>query len=172
MKGSVIKTVFLIAAILAVAVILTPALREWITSMINPKSTCGAATGGAVSATFVPGITVTGDGTVLTAAANIVGLPRKAYPISLTNTTTSPITIDAVRLVESVDNKFIPELELLPECRYMSISGGDCSPSSLPATLAPGGSCTITLIIGRPQTGFLEFRTSLGVLTIPLLAQP
>ena len=162
----------ILLAILALVVVLTPGVVDYIKSMIPPpKNPCGAPTQGAVAATTVPGIGLTADGKPWTGAANVTSLPWKAYPITLTNTTAAPTTIDAVRLWESIDHKFMPEEELIGQCRYMAISGGDCAPGSLPVTLAPNATCTITLSIGRPQTGYLDIQTGLGQLTLPILAK-
>jgi hypothetical protein len=176
---SVIKTAALIAAILGVVVILVPAWRDWIVNWVikpipppPPPVVCGAPTGGPASSTMITGISITADGKPLTGTADIPAIPRINYPITITNATTAPTTIDAIQLWESVDNKFIPELELKPECRYMSISGGDCSPASLPVTLAPNATCSVTLGVGRPQTGRLDISTGLGQVQIALSAHP
>lgn len=167
----VLKTVFLVAAVLGVVIIATPSFREWIKSLFPPKpSPCGAPTLGPATATMIPGIAVMGDNVPLTGTAHIKG--TLDYPIKFTNVTNAATTIDAIRLYESIDHKFIPQEELNPECQYMGISGGDCAPASLPVTLAPNASCTVMIRIRRPQTGYLNIQTGLGLITIPISAMP
>ena len=158
------------AGILLLAAVLNPEWVEWIHSTIITPPTCSMrpTASRALSYSPVTGLTVQVNGMVLPSPVVITLLSTPI--VTITNSTSAAITVTSVALYESLDNVYRPEVDLAPPCKYMAITSDDCVTATGPGTVAPGGTCTIKLSVPREQSGYLLVDTSLGVLTIPIVA--
>jgi hypothetical protein len=158
------------AGILLLAAVLNPGWVEWIHSTIITPPTCSMrpTASRALSYSPVTGLTVQVNGMVLPSPVVITLLSTPI--VTIANSTSAAITVTSVALYESLDNVYRPEVDLAPPCKYMAITSDDCVTATGPGTVAPGGTCTIKLSVPREQSGYLLVDTSLGVLTIPIVA--
>lgn len=161
------------AGILLLAAVLNPGWVEWIHSMIITPPACSMRPTGSPALSYSPvtGLTVQVNGTVLPSSSVMITVPSKPF-VTIANSTSAAITVTSVALYESLDSAYRPEVDLAPPCKYMAITSDDCVTAAGPGTVAPGGTCTIKLSVSRPQSGYLLVGTSLGVLTIPIVALP
>jgi hypothetical protein len=158
------------AGILLLAAVLNPGWVEWLHSTFITRPICGMrpTASRALSYSPVTGLTVQVNGTVLPSPLVITLLSTPI--VTIANSTSAAITVTSVNLYESLDNVYRPEVDLAPPCKYMAITSDDCVTATGPGTVAPGGTCTIKLSVPREQSGYLLVDTSLGVLTIPIVA--
>jgi hypothetical protein len=83
--------------------------------------------------------------------------------ISLTNSSSSPITITQIHLYASVDLKFKLTDDIDPVCDAPRVQSSTCG------TLAPGGSCAVTFDTGfNPRAAYVDVATSIGTMKIGL----
>jgi hypothetical protein len=161
------------AGILLYVAVLNPGWVEWINSKIIKSAVCSMrpTVGPALPYSPVTGLTVQVNGMVLPSSSVKIPLLAKST-VTIANSTSAAITVTSVALYESVDNVYRPEVELAQPCKFMTITSDDCVTATGPGTVATGGTCTIELNVTRWQSAYLLVDTSLGVLTIPIVARP
>jgi hypothetical protein len=161
------------AGILLLVAVQNPEWVEWIHSKVTLSPVCSMRPTASPAPSYSPvtGLTVQVNGVVL--PSSYVKITVLSKPIvTIANSTSAAITVTSVALYESLDNAHKPEVDLAPPCKYMSITSDDCVTATGPGTVAPGATCTIELSVTRWQSGYLLVDTSLGVLTIPIVARP
>jgi hypothetical protein len=161
------------AGILLLVAVQNPGWVEWIHSMVLKPAVCSMRPTGSPALPYSPvtGLTVKVNGTVLPSSSVKIPLLAKSI-VTISNSTSAVITVSSVALYESVDNVYRPEVELAQPCKFMTITSDDCVRATGPGTVATGGTCTIELSVTRWQSAYLLVDTSLGVLTIPIVARP
>jgi hypothetical protein len=161
------------AGILLLVAVLNPGWVEWINSTIIKPPVCSMRPTASPALPYSPvtGLTVQVNGMVLPSSSVRI-TPLSKPIVTIANSTSAAITVTSVALYERLDNIYRPEVDLAPPCKYMAITSDDCVTAAGPGTVAPGATCTIELSVPRTQSGYLLVDTSLGVLTIPIVARP
>ena len=161
------------AGILMFVAVLNPGWVGWINSKVILSTYCKMrpTVSPAPSYSPVTGLTVQVNGVPLPSSSARIGVLTRPI-VTIANSSSAAITVTSVALYESLDSLYKPEADLAPPCNYMSITSDECVTATGPGTIAPGAACTIQLYVTRWQSGYLLVDTSLGVLTIPIVARP